>query len=124
MTHRLETPTKVLVVDDHADGREILREYLDHEGYQTVVAQDGVEALRLLATETFALVILDVRMPSVSGLDLLERAPGGTLPRVIVYTGDAKVLPLARAHPAVVAAILKPGLEAVMTAVATACKRT
>jgi CheY-like chemotaxis protein len=124
MTRRLETSPKVLVVEDHADGREILREYLDHEGYTTFVAQDGVEALRLLDTDHFALVILDIRMPSVSGLDVLERVPGGRLPPVIVYTGDAKVLPLARAHPAVVAAILKPGLEAVMAAAATACKPT
>lgn len=121
MTGRLKALPKVLVVEDHTDGREILREYLEHEGYHTVVARDGAEALRLLAIERFALAIIDIRMPSVSGVDVLEQAAPGSLPPVIVYTGDAKAIPTARAHPAVVAAILKPGLEAVMAAVAAAC---
>lgn len=121
MTGRWLKTAKVLVVDDHVDGRELLREYLDHEGFQTLVASGGSEALRLLGAERIEVVILDIRMPSLSGIDVLERAAAGTLPPVIVYTGDAKAIPSARAHPAVVAAILKPGLEAVMAAVLAAC---
>jgi len=123
-TRRNKTPAKVLVVEDHTDGREILREYLDHEGYETVVAKNGAEALAILDHQRFAVVILDIRMPSVSGIDVLETAAPCTLPPVIVYTGDAKAIPTARAHPAVVSAILKPGLEAVMAAVLAACPRS
>jgi CheY-like chemotaxis protein len=117
MPRRSKPPARVLIVEDHADGREILQEYLDHAGYVTVVARNGGEALKLLGAERYDLVILDIRMPSVSGIDVLETAAPDTLPPVIVYTGDAKAIPSARAHPAVVAAILKPGLEAVMAAV-------
>lgn len=123
MARRPRPTAKVLIVEDHADGREILQEYLDHAGYECVVARNGAEALKLFEGSRFDLVILDIRMPSLSGLDVLESAAPDTLPPVIVYTGDAKAIPSARAHPAVVAAILKPGLEAVMAAVVATCAK-
>ena len=61
---------KILVVDDEPANLKILRYILDHEGYQTATAKDGVEALELLAQSRFDLVLSDVKMPRLSGVAL------------------------------------------------------
>lgn len=58
---------KVLLVDDEQRLRQMLREYIAHEGYEVVEAADGAEALRLFDEQRFDLVILDVMMPKVDG---------------------------------------------------------
>lgn len=62
----------VLVVDDDAGIREVLRAFLEEEGYEVSVARDGEEALRaaLGATEPLV-VILDLLLPALSGEDML-----------------------------------------------------
>jgi CheY-like chemotaxis protein len=66
-------PGHVLVVEDDADTREMLATLLSGEGFQVVVAEDGLEALHLLRTvrhrapETPCLVLLDLRMPRLGG---------------------------------------------------------
>ena len=62
--------TKILVVDDEPANLKILRYILDHEGYETAGAKDGVEALELLAQSRFDLVLSDVKMPRLSGVAL------------------------------------------------------
>ena len=63
----------VLVVDDEADMRRLIRMYLEKEGYACVEAEDGQVALDLLKSHTFDLIILDVMMPKVDGLTLLMK---------------------------------------------------
>lgn len=58
---------KVLLVDDEQRLRQMLREYIAHEGYEIVEAADGAEALQIFAEQQFNLVILDVMMPRVDG---------------------------------------------------------
>lgn len=60
----------VLIVDDEADMRRLIRMYLEKEGYSCVEAEDGQVALDLLKSHTFDLIILDVMMPRVDGLTL------------------------------------------------------
>ncbi len=60
----------VLIVDDEADMRRLIRMYLEKEGYSCVEAEDGQVALDLLKSHTFDLIILDVMMPNVDGLTL------------------------------------------------------
>jgi CheY-like chemotaxis protein len=62
----------VLVVDDDADGREVLAVYLRKLGHRVGDASDGEQALRMLVVERPDLLILDLRMPDVDGLKLLE----------------------------------------------------
>ncbi len=62
--------TKILVVDDEPANLKILRYILDHEGYETAGAKDGVEALELLAQSRFDLVLSDVKMPRLNGVAL------------------------------------------------------
>ena len=82
----------VLVVDDERNIREGLRRALELDGYTVATAADGTEALSVLATEEIDLIIADLRMPRLSGDQLLkqvvERHP---TVRVIILTGHATV---------------------------------
>ncbi|HSQ00794.1 MAG TPA: response regulator [Candidatus Dormibacteraeota bacterium] len=64
---------KILVVDDNVDSIMILRSILESQGYAVRTAQSGVDALALLAHEIPDLVLLDVMMPQMSGIEVLER---------------------------------------------------
>lgn len=70
----LETAMKprILVVDDEAPIREMLREFLGYEGYSVEVAEDGADALARLRSGGFDLVLTDMKMPTVGGLELLR----------------------------------------------------
>lgn len=65
-------PGPILVVDDELDVRETLQSALDQGGYEVVVAPDATTALALLAKRSFPVVVTDVHMPGLSGLDLLS----------------------------------------------------
>lgn len=63
----------VLVVDDDPKIRELLRLYLDRDGHQVVFAADGVEALAAAAERAPDLVLLDVMLPRIDGLEVCRR---------------------------------------------------
>ena len=60
----------ILVVDDDADVRESLSEFLELHGYEVVAAADGMEALDRLQTVSPCAVLLDVKMPGMDGVAL------------------------------------------------------
>jgi len=64
-------PARVLVVEDDADVREVIGLALRRDGVETADAPDGGTARALLAEEHFDLVVLDLALPDVAGLDLL-----------------------------------------------------
>ena len=61
----------ILIVDDDGDNREVLSRLLAMDGHTTVCASDGKQAIDLLASERPALVILDIRMPTMDGIEFL-----------------------------------------------------
>ncbi len=63
----------VLVVDDDEPSLELLQAYLEDVDCETVPAQDGLEALRIIARKTPDLVLLDVMMPKMSGFEVCKR---------------------------------------------------
>jgi len=63
----------VLVVDDEPTITEIVSRYLQRAGYSTLVAGDGPEALRLAGVERPDLVVLDLMLPGMDGLEVLRR---------------------------------------------------
>jgi len=65
---------RVLVVDDEPDAVELLKEFLTVKGYDVVTASSGEEALRKLKEERPHLMLLDIRMPMMDGLEVLRRA--------------------------------------------------
>lgn len=82
------TPT-ILVVDDDRITRHLTRATLAKAGYAVRVAKDGAEALSRLRGRKFDLVLLDVWMPRMDGLAVLDRMKRlKTRPRVVVMTSD------------------------------------
>ncbi|MCZ6807758.1 MAG: response regulator, partial [Deltaproteobacteria bacterium] len=63
---------RILVVDDDPSFRELLTAFLDDRGYEVESSADGEEALELLRSETADLVLLDLELPGISGLDVLR----------------------------------------------------
>ena len=63
----------LLVVDDNEMNRDILSRRLRKHGYDVVTAVDGADALAMVDAQEFALVLLDIEMPGLSGLDVLKR---------------------------------------------------
>jgi CheY-like chemotaxis protein len=83
----------VLVVDDNDDNLRIIREILVARGYAVRIARDGESALRLIDEERPDLVLLDVMMPEMDGMEVLDRIKGSptyaALP-VILVTAKAQ----------------------------------
>jgi two-component system nitrogen regulation response regulator NtrX len=65
---------RILIVDDDATIRDSLERVLDYEDYAVTTAADGPKALELLAERRFDLALLDIKMPGMDGLEVLERA--------------------------------------------------
>ena len=63
---------KILVVDDNATIRELAEEYLTSAGYNVLMASDGEEALALARKEQPVLILLDLVMPEMSGLEVVR----------------------------------------------------
>jgi len=81
-------PERILVADDEPSVRESLKAFLEGEGFSTITAQDGLEASAILAKEGADLVICDLKMPRMSGMEflraLMEKDP--EVP-IIIITG-------------------------------------
>ena len=65
--------SKILVVDDELSMREFLSIFLEKQGYKVATAADGEKALKMAQEERFDLAISDIRMPGLSGLELLAQ---------------------------------------------------
>jgi len=86
-----ETP-RILVVDDEQSIREVLSDFLTIEGYLVRAAADGAEALRELTRRPYHLVLTDLKMPEVGGLELLAKITELRLPTLgVIMTGFGTV---------------------------------
>lgn len=64
---------KILVVDDEKEIRNLLDIYLSNEGYKVVKASDGEEALNILESDNIQLIILDIMMPKMDGIEVCRK---------------------------------------------------
>lgn len=83
---------KILIVDDEPDALEILGFKLRESGWQPLFAKDGAQALALARTEHPALMVLDLMLPEIDGLEvckLLRRDPGTAAIPIIMLTAKA-----------------------------------
>jgi two-component system, chemotaxis family, sensor histidine kinase and response regulator WspE len=83
---------KVLVVDDSMTVREVERKILQNNGYEVVIAVDGIDGWNTIHREEFDLVISDIDMPRMNGIDLVKRIKNDsnykTIPVMIVSYKD------------------------------------
>ena len=84
------TGTRVLVVDDEPTVREVVVGYLRRDGHEVAEAADGTRALELLEAEPPDLVVLDMMLPGVNGLDILRRVRSTSNIPVIMLTARAE----------------------------------
>lgn len=87
-----DSSPEVLIVDDEASVVEVVTLYLEREGYRVRQAHDGKAALDALLERKPALVVLDLMLPHVDGLEIMRRlrsAPGATIP-VIMLTARSQ----------------------------------
>lgn len=81
-------PGLILVAEDHEAIRNLLCDQLRAQGHEVVPARDGIEALALLGERSFDLVLTDLEMPGVNGLQVLERLKGdprlASIPAVVI----------------------------------------
>jgi CheY-like chemotaxis protein len=79
---------KILVVDDSSNERNGLCRLLERAGYDVRSAADGVEALQKIRENSFDLLLVDIWMPRMNGIELLALLPEDTRPRALIITGD------------------------------------
>ncbi len=81
---------RILVVDDEDSIREYLSMMLEREGYEVVSSADGKKAAKKTSSETFDVIITDIQLPGMTGIELLSSLRDGnpTVP-VIIVTGHA-----------------------------------
>jgi adenylate cyclase len=121
----VSAPARALVVDDILANRRLLRSHLDKQGVSVVEAESGQQALALLANEPFDVILLDVMMPEIDGVQILRRLKADPALREI------PVLMVSAVHDmAVIVACLelgaddylqKPVVPAVLRARVSAC---
>ncbi len=81
---------KILIADDEAEIRQLLKLYLENEGYEIIEAADGAEALRLLSSVKPDLCILDIMMPKIDGYQVLRKLrEQSNIPVLILSAKDA-----------------------------------
>ena len=64
----------ILIVDDEEQIRSTLQEILEYEDYKIDTAPNGVEALQKIESETYDVVLCDIKMPKMNGIEVLEKA--------------------------------------------------
>jgi CheY-like chemotaxis protein len=108
----------ILIVDDEFGIVEVIRDFLRDEGYSTVIALNGRQAMELMAVERPAMVLLDYMMPVMNGGEVLEAMKGDPelsgIPVVLMSASP----PRSWRAPPVTALLVKPfGLEELLDAV-------
>jgi DNA-binding response OmpR family regulator len=87
------SPRRVIIVEDDVDFCETLRRALSREGYQVHLAVDGPEALSLMRKTSFDLAIIDLVLPGMGGMRILEELQGLglTIPTIVITAyGDRR----------------------------------
>ncbi|MBK6935242.1 MAG: sigma-54-dependent Fis family transcriptional regulator [Bacteroidales bacterium] len=65
--------SRILMVDDEKSVRETLREMLEYENYEVIDAENATKALDLLSSQSFDVILCDIKMPGMDGMELLEK---------------------------------------------------
>jgi two-component system, sensor histidine kinase len=87
---------RILVAEDNNVNAMVLTRFLSKWKIESKVARDGVEALALLETETFDMVLMDIQMPNIDGIEATKLIRASANPRindihVVAFTADASV---------------------------------
>jgi DNA-binding NtrC family response regulator len=82
---------KILVIDDERSIRNTLRDILDNEGYKTDDAENGIEGLKLVNSKKYDVILLDIKMPGMDGLEVLDHIMKITDTPVVMISGHGTI---------------------------------
>ena len=102
-------PPLILIVDDNADARLMLKTVLEAQGFVTACAEDGQAALNMIKANQPDLIISDIQMPNLNGIELIK------ILRSQIETKDTPVLVTSAQHSGVLADAMKAGGTAAAT---------
>jgi len=85
-----KTPTTVLVIEDERKIADLVRTYLERDGYRVLLAADGQQGVELALREHPALIILDLMLPKLSGLDVCRQVRQQSSVPIIMLTARAE----------------------------------
>lgn len=104
MSEELGRRIQVLVAEDTATGRAVIREHLDGEGFDLTFAEDGAQAVALTRSHAFDVILMDLRMPVMDGLEAIRiiRADEGGFNRtpIVVVTANDSSADMRASHEA------------------------
>ena len=82
----------ILVIDDERSIRNTLKEVLEYENHQVELAEDGIIGLEMIRENHFDIVLCDIKMPKIDGLEVLQKIFEFTVePQVIMISGNGTV---------------------------------
>src|SRR5579859_476673 len=88
-------PVSILVVDDQSGIRLTLKGILGKRGYKVAIAESGEQAIEAVRKEHFQLILMDIKMPGISGVDafiqIKEIAPDTTVILMTAYAMEAEI---------------------------------
>ena len=87
------SPKKILIIEDEVDIAQLVKLYLERDGFRTAIATEGIEALKLIKTDHPDMVILDLMLPEMDGLEIcrkIRNAPDTALLPVLMLTAKAE----------------------------------
>jgi DNA-binding response OmpR family regulator len=87
----MEARKRILVVDDEPRIGKVLRIKLSLSGYDVITTTNGAEAIELVITQEPDIMLLDILMPDVTGMDVLERVRAFSRVPIIVFTGSSEI---------------------------------
>lgn len=109
---------KVLVVDDNAAIRKLIATFITEGGHEVLEAPGGDEALGLLEVTRIDVVVTDIEMPGMNGIQLAEKLSKKTpRPKIVLMSGAPPLLEEALKFPYISGIIPKPAIKGTVVAV-------
>ncbi len=83
--------SRILVIDDEKSIRNTLREILEYEKYEVDDVSDGVEGLRMMKEKKYDVILCDIKMPKMDGIEVLEHSYEITDSPMIMISGHGTI---------------------------------
>jgi DNA-binding response OmpR family regulator len=92
----METRKRILIVDDEPKFGKIWGIKLNLAGFEVVTTTSGADAIELVKTQKFDIMLLDIMMPGISGMDVLDKVRSFSRIPVLIFTGRDDIFQIAK----------------------------